>query len=45
MTESERFGYVRIGDKPQNFERQKQAIQEYSINERYVFADKQIENR
>lgn len=41
MAENKRFGYIRVSDKTQNLERQIQAMQEYGINERDIFADKQ----
>lgn len=41
MTNSKTFGYIRVSDKSQNLERQTQAMQEYGIAERDIFADKQ----
>ena len=41
MAENKKFGYIRVSDKTQNLDRQIQSMQEYGINERDIFADKQ----
>lgn len=41
MAENKKFGYIRVSAKEQNLDRQIQAMQEYGINERDIFADKQ----
>ncbi len=40
MAENKKFGYIRVSSKEQNLDRQLQAMQEYGINERDIFADK-----
>lgn len=41
MAENKKFGYIRVSSKDQNLDRQIQAMQEYGINERDIYADKQ----
>lgn len=41
MAENKKFGYIRVSAKDQNLDRQIQAMQEYGISERDIFADKQ----
>lgn len=41
MAENKKFGYIRTSSKDQNLDRQLQAMQEYGIKERDIFADKQ----
>lgn len=41
MAENKKFGYIRVSDKTQNLERQIQSMQDYGINERDIFSDKQ----
>ena len=38
---SKKFGYIRVSAKEQNLDRQIQAMQDYGINGRDIFADKQ----
>ena len=41
MAENKKFGYIRTSSKDQNLDRQLQAMAEYGIKERDIFADKQ----
>ena len=41
MAENKKFGYIRTSSKDQNLDRQLQAMAEYGINERDIFADQQ----
>ena len=41
MAENKRFGYLRVSSREQCLDRQRQAMQEYGINERDIFTDKQ----
>lgn len=41
MAENKKFGYIRVSAKEQNLDRQIQAMQDYGINERDIFSDKQ----
>ena len=41
MAENKKFGYIRVSSKDQNLDRQIQSMQEYGINERDIYADKQ----
>ena len=41
MAENKKFGYIRVSSKEQNLDRQVEAMREYGIHERDIFADKQ----
>ena len=41
MAENKKFGYIRVSSKEQNLDRQVEAMRDYGINERDIFADKQ----
>jgi len=41
MAENKKFAYIRVSSKDQNLDRQIQAMQEYGISERDIYADKQ----